>query len=83
LATSCSEEHKDGTVGCLGFRDAVMDKLDRRFLGGLVFLSVGNMWIVGGFMTTKEAAARAMFLLGLFLSIQGAWLIFKSRARRG
>ena len=56
-----------------------MDKMTRRFLAGLVFLSVGNMWIVGGFVTTKEEAVIPMFLFGLFMSLQGAWMVFKSR----
>jgi hypothetical protein len=58
-----------------------MDKLTRRFLGGLVFLSVGNMWIVGGFLTNWEEAVIPMFLFGGYMSIQGAWMVIKSRPK--
>jgi hypothetical protein len=60
-----------------------VDTSTRRFIAGLAFLSVGNMWIVGGFVTTKEVAVLPMFLFGLFMSIQGAWMVFISRPRQG
>ena len=59
--------------------DVLMDKLTRRFIAGLSFLCVGNMWVVGGFITIKEAAEVPMFLIGLWISITGAWMVWKGR----
>jgi hypothetical protein len=57
--------------------------MTRRFFAGFFALSAGNMWVVGGFVTIKEEAVIPMFVIGLFLSVVGAWLVMKSRAGQG
>ncbi len=62
------------------WEDASVDTMTRRFFAGFFLLSVGNMWVVGGFVTIKEEAVIPMFVIGLLISLVGAWLAMESRA---